>query len=225
MLLRASARPFGVCVFSSGFRRRKLAHRADLHRTYIAGVEGGTRNITLKSISKLAHALEVSIPDLLSRVEGNGAAPKAGAGWGNVVEILMVEDNPDDVALTLAAFREAGIANRIHVAVDGAEALKILLPPKNGRSHTLPQIILLDLNLPKISGLEVLRRIKDDARTRHIPVVVLTISQKGGDIEKSLRLGAAAYIVKPVDFLNFSKITPELSLQWALLKPGRSKTL
>jgi CheY-like chemotaxis protein len=201
-----------------------LAERADLHRTYIAGIERGGRNITLKSIEKLAKALEVSIAHLLS--PANGTATESGSSHGTrlpgkFVDILLVEDSPDDVEMTLEAFREAGIANRIHVVSDGARALEYLFAAKpNGRSRTQqqPQVILLDLHLPKVSGLEVLRRLKRDPRTRTIPVIVLTVSQKSEDIIESRRLGAEAYIVKPVAFRNLSEVTPQLSLQWALVK-------
>ena len=139
----------------------------------------------------------------------------------HLVDILLVEDNPDDVELTLQAFKKARFANRMHVVRDGAQALDYLFRrgdqasyPETGR----PQLILLDLNLPKMDGLEVLRFIKKHKRTRMIPVVILTASQMFGDMEECRRLGADTYIVKPVNFQRLSQITPQLSLNWALYK-------
>lgn len=205
--------------FRLGISQEELANRANLHRTYIAGVEGGTRNVTLKSVEKLARALEVSIPALLSPLETNSKSSPA----NRFVDILLVEDDPNDVEMTLHAFGEARIANPVHVVADGAAAMDFLLCTGAYAiryGQPLPRVILLDLNLPKIGGLEVLRRIKSDPRTRGIPVVVLTSSQQSRDVAASKRLGASNYIVKPVDFQNFSRITPELSLRWALLDPA-----
>src|SRR5436190_9625548 len=133
----------------------------------------------------------------------------------------MVEDNQADVELTLHAFKKARITNPVHVVHDGAEALDFLFccgRYANRKMENWPQVVLLDLNLPKASGLEVLRRIKGDARTRTIPVIVLTMSRRDRDMGECHRLGAQIYIVKPVDFANFSKVTPQLSLRWALLE-------
>ena len=212
---------FGASVRSLrrglGISQEELAGRAELHRTYIAGIEGGARNITLRSIDKLARALGVSTATLLSHTNDPGDLSS-----GGFADILLVEDNPDDVDLTLRAFREAKIANRVHVISDGTEALDYLFctgSHSERRRKEPPHVILLDLNLPKISGLEVLRRIKSDPRTRAIPVIVLTMSRKNQDIIESRRLGAHNYIVKPVDFQNFSQVTPQLEFHWALLKP------
>ena len=136
------------------------------------------------------------------------------------MDILFVEDQADDVELTTQALKSANITNRIHIVRDGAAALDFLFGngeyAQRERSRR-PQMVLLDLNLPKVSGLEVLRRIKADPRTRSIPVVVLTASKRDRDIATSKRLGAEAYIVKPVDFQNLSQVTPQLSLQWAAI--------
>ena len=136
------------------------------------------------------------------------------------VEILLVEDNPDDLELTLRALRKAQLSNRIHVARDGAEALEYLFceGPHSGRSmEDLPRLILLDLKLPKVDGLEVLDRIKSDARTRGIPTVVLTSSQEQNDVVTSYRLGVNSYIVKPVNFDGFVKAVQDLGMYWLLL--------
>lgn len=136
------------------------------------------------------------------------------------VEILLVEDNKDDLDLTLLALRKARLANRIQTLRDGAEALDFLFSrgPFAGRViATMPKVILLDLKLPKVDGLEVLRAIKADARTRLIPVVMLTSSQEQRDVLESYKLGVNSYIVKPVDFAQFSAVVEQLGLYWMLL--------
>jgi CheY-like chemotaxis protein len=138
----------------------------------------------------------------------------------NTIEILLVEDNPNDVELTLHALKKNNLANRIHVVRDGAEALEYLFGSGAyaGRdlNHT-PKVILLDLKLPKVDGMEVLRRIKSNERTRSIPVVVLTSSREERDIVESYRLGVNSYITKPVDFDQFTEAVRQLGLYWLLL--------
>jgi CheY-like chemotaxis protein len=128
------------------------------------------------------------------------------------VEILLVEDSPADVELTLRALAKHNLANQVHVAKDGAEALEFI-----AHSSNHPKVVLLDLKLPKVSGLEVLRRIKNEPRTRHLPVVVLTSSREEPDIAEAYRLGANSYIVKPVDFEDFVRAVSEAGLYWLLL--------
>lgn len=207
-----------------GLSQEQLAERADLHRTYISDVERGARNISLQSITKLAAALEISVSALFPETDGPPARTVAAAG-SEAVDILLVEDNADDVVLTLRAFKLARFTNRIQVATDGAAALDYVFGRGNfaGRNlNTGPQMILLDLNLPKVSGLEVLRRLKTNKRTRMIPVVVLTASQNSRDIAECRRLGAETYLVKPVTFQTLSQATPYLNLNWALLKPVKT---
>jgi two-component system response regulator len=138
----------------------------------------------------------------------------------NEIEILLVEDNPNDVELTLRAFGKANLTNRIHVARDGAEALEFLFcqGPHVGRKiEDGPKVVLLDLKLPKVDGLEVLQRIKGDSRTRSIPVVVLTSSREQRDVVESYNLGVNSYIVKPVNFERFLDAVEQLGLYWLLM--------
>lgn len=137
-----------------------------------------------------------------------------------VVEILLVEDNPSDVELTLHALQKNHLANRIHVARDGAEALDFLFCTGDYKQRTIqngPKVVLLDLKLPLVDGLDVLRRVKCDPRTRTIPVVVLTSSSEERDIVDSYQLGVNSYIVKPVDFEQFTAAVRQLGLYWVLL--------
>ena len=127
--------------------------------------------------------------------------------------ILLVEDNADDLELTLRALKRQNIANQVVVARDGAEAAEMLL----GETPVKPAVILLDLKLPKIDGLELLKRIRADDRTRLLPVVILTSSQEEKDLLQSYSLGANSYIRKPVDFERFIESVGELGLYWLLL--------
>ena len=138
----------------------------------------------------------------------------------NHIEILLVEDNPNDEELTLYALKKNNIANHIPVVRDGAEALEYLFCAgayAHREINDPPKVVLLDLKLPKVDGLEVLEQIKADARTRTIPVVVLTSSQEERDIVESYQLGVNSYIVKPVDFEQFIDVVHQLGLYWMLL--------
>ncbi|HLK18143.1 MAG TPA: response regulator [Bryobacteraceae bacterium] len=135
------------------------------------------------------------------------------------IELLLVEDNPADEELTLHVLEKNNLANRIHVVRDGVEAVEFLFE----NSGTIPRLILLDLKLPRLSGLEVLARIKQDARTRKIPVVVLTSSREDVDLNTCYELGVNSYIVKPVDFIQFTESIRQLGLYWLLFnEPARA---
>jgi CheY-like chemotaxis protein/DNA-binding XRE family transcriptional regulator len=207
-----------------GISQEALAERSNMHRTYICDVERGSRNVSLETIERLAGALEISTYTLFfnfHKISSDKSAPRP-VPADEMVDILYVEDNPDDANLAMRALKRLNFINRIQLVHDGAEALDFLFCTgafSQRRPEDLPQIILLDLNLPKVNGLEVLRRIKGDTRMRSIPVVVLTVSNRSQDVTESRRLGADAYIVKPVDFQNFSEVVPKLNLQWAVLKP------
>lgn len=199
-----------------GLTQAELAERAEMHRTYITDIERGARNLSLESMDKLARALQLPIKELFAG-RSNG---HAGGSPCPSVDILLVEDNLDDQALVLMGFRAARVKNRIHTVQDGVEAMDFLFRQGAYASHWTPHqglVVLLDLGLPRLNGLEVLRRIRGDARTKNLPVVVLTASDHSPDMAECLRLGCSHYIVKPVGFENFSRITPLLSLDWELV--------
>jgi len=220
-------KPFGTSVRTwrsrLGISQEELGGRAGLHRTYICDVERGERNVTLQSIEKLAGALEISVSALLAYAreplpEGTRAEE---FGTEGLVDILYVEDNLADAGLATDGLKH--ISNHIHVVHDGQAALNFLFGTgeyANRKTRPRPQLILLDLGLPKVDGLEVLRRVKADPRTSSIPVIVLTASVRDRDLQISKQLGAESYIIKPVDLQNLSRVTPQLNLQWALLKPA-----
>ena len=136
------------------------------------------------------------------------------------LEILLVEDNPNDVELALHALKKHNLANRIQVVRDGAEALDFLFargPFSHRDINQIPRVVLLDLKLPKVDGLEVLRQVKADPRTRKIPVVVLTSSREERDVVESYSLGVNSYILKPVDFQQFTEAVRTIGLYWLLL--------
>jgi CheY-like chemotaxis protein/DNA-binding XRE family transcriptional regulator len=207
---------------SLGLSQETLAERANLHRTYVTDVERGTRNVTLESISKLARGLGVEMESLFASPAAPAEQTFRLRGVKGVVDILLVEDDAKDAELTLAAFKEAKLTNRVVVVKDGIAALDYLFCAgeyRRRQPENLPEVVLLDLNLPKMGGLEVLNRIKSDVRTRHTKVVVLSGSQRNDHITEAMRLGAEAYLIKPVDFQRFSQVTPVLDFHWKLFKP------
>ena len=131
--------------------------------------------------------------------------------------ILLVEDDPDHEMLTIRALKKSHIANDVRVAHDGEEAIAMLFGEGEQALPAKPQVILLDLKLPKVDGLEVLRRIREDARTRMLPVVVLTSSDEESDIARSYNLGVNSYIRKPVNFSEFATATQQLGMYWLVL--------
>ena len=138
----------------------------------------------------------------------------------NGTEILLVEDNPEDAEITLRAFRKYHLANNIHVVRDGEEALECLFSTGRYAERSLcsnARLILLDLKLPKVDGIEVLQRCKSDPRTKNIPVVVLTSSMEERDLIDSYNLGVNSYVVKPVDFRQFTEAIRQLGLYWMLM--------
>ena len=138
----------------------------------------------------------------------------------NALEILLVEDNPDDAELALRALQKHNLGNKVHWVKDGVEALDFLFangPFEERDKAPNPRVVLLDLKLPKVDGLEVLRQVRNNEKTKLIPVVVLTSSKEEQDVVESYRLGVNSYIVKPVNFEKFLETVSELGLYWVLL--------
>lgn len=138
----------------------------------------------------------------------------------NGVEILLVEDNPNDIKLAMHAFKTNNVANHVHVVRDGAEALEFVFCTDRYAHRKIengPKVILLDLKLPLVDGIEVLRRVKADPRTQSIPVVVMTSSREECDVVETYRLGVNSYMVKPVDFDRFTEAVRQLGYYWLLL--------
>ena len=206
-----------------GISQETLAERSELHRTYISDVECGTRNPSLKTIIRIAHALEVSIsaliPPELEHWKINEAY-RDGAGR-NLMDILLVEDSPDDVELTLQCFKQARFANRVHVVSDGRDALDYVFCRGKFQFRSVapkPLLIILDLSQPRLRGLEVLRQLRRDARTCNLPVVILSASESHADIVECRRLGVIAFITKPFNWQGFYVAIKKCNLNWVLVQ-------
>jgi two-component system, response regulator len=135
------------------------------------------------------------------------------------IEILLIEDNPDEAELTIRSLKKHNLANKLMHVDDGAEALDLIFPANPSAEsdfHFNPKLIVLDLKLPKVAGLEILRRLKEDERTKMIPVVVLTSSKEEQDVLESYKLGVNGYIVKPVNFETFARAISDLGLFWLI---------
>lgn len=132
------------------------------------------------------------------------------------IEILLIEDNPNDAELTMRAFKKSNITNKIMHLKDGEEAINYIFP-ENSEKQLLPKLILLDLKLPKVDGIQILKRLKSNDHTKLIPVVVLTSSQEEKDIIESYKLGVNSYVTKPIEFEKFVTIVSNLGLYWILV--------
>ena len=221
---RDVTKPFGAAVKTWRSRlcisQEELAGRAGLHRTYISDIERGARNVSLISIEKLARALEISAATLFSYDAASGQPATSKLAGEGMVDILLVEDDARDAEMAAKALKVVG--NFVQVVRDGQTALDFLFCQgefANRKISQREQLVLLDLGLPRVGGLEVLQRIKSDQRTANIPVIVLTGSAHDRDIQMSKLLGAAAYIVKPVEMNNLAHVTSSLNFQWSLIRP------
>lgn len=216
----------------TGLSQEELAWRAGLHRSYVADIERGARNPSLQTIEKLAKALKVSLATLLQPMEeaaaiselwrekeGAGRVSLSGGERLSLVEIILAMHETEDVGHILEAFRNAGVNNRVQVLEDVAATLDYIFYrgkyAKHRNHHT--SLLLLDLDLPKVGGLEVLKKAKADPRTREMGVVVLARSGREQDCEEALRLGAEECLSKPIDFQRFTQITPRLNCRWTLV--------
>jgi len=213
-----------------------LAERAQLHRTYLTDVEHGKRNLSIDSIHKIADALEVSITDLFSQIEHAGTLHQdvieehaaAADERRDAVEILVVEDDPSYVELTLHALRTGNVSNKIHVVRDGEEALQYFFPKNETDARAardIPKLILLDLKLPKVDGIEVLQKIRSHELMASIPVIVMTSSNDVVDFKQCQELGVQEYIVKPFNFEQFSRIMLLVGFRWLLLDKRTTESI
>src|SRR5258706_10537596 len=207
-----------------GISQEVLAERASLHRTYVSDVEAGKRNPSLASIHRLATALGAPLSAVFCGAETVSPMPRPPFEVGmadRVVNILLIEEDPKAAQLTVALFKKFKLTNNLKVIADGAEALDFIFcrgAYAKRRIKNLPQVVLLDLELSQVQGLDRLRQIKADLRSRMIPVVALTPLRKDPRCREAIRLGAEDCLVKPLDFQSFSQIMPKLSFAWTLLK-------
>lgn len=206
----------GACRRKMGFTRDELALLSQVERTEITEIEHGMRDATLRDLLNLADALQVTVGKFLARLDAPDEAPIR-KGLAPAVPkartILIVEDNPTDAALTVRAFKVAGIANQLVVAKDAEQGMEYLFGTGvyAKEKPAKPQLIVLDLNLPGMSGIEFLRRVKGYPSTLHVPVVVLTATRNDHSIKECGRLGAESYIVKPLSLRSSVKETPNLT--------------
>jgi two-component system, response regulator len=205
-----------------GLSQEEVAFRSDLHRTYVADIERGARNPSLRSIAKLAKALQVTVAELFHHIgasEGTREEPQC--RLPAPVDILLAEDDPNDADLAVRALRKCNFSNRIYIVQSGHEAVEFIFNLgrySQERTGNDPLVLLLNLGLPGLNGIDVLRHVRDDERTRHMPVLVMTSSDSQRDLEESRRFGVRHYITKPVDFTKFTQIMPHIGLHWLLVK-------
>jgi CheY-like chemotaxis protein/predicted XRE-type DNA-binding protein len=200
-----------------GLSQEDLAERADLHRTYISDVERSARNLSLGSIHKLAQALDISAATLFLPSEPSAGQPTATPRAG-LAPILVVEDQPGDEKLILETLKQAPCANSVHVVRSATETVEFLGSHEGGTPEESPALILFSLSQPKDRSLDLLRRLKTEARTQTIPLVVLTGSETDPEIAKCRRLGVETFLTKPLSLFKLSGALRQLHLGWALVK-------
>jgi CheY-like chemotaxis protein/DNA-binding XRE family transcriptional regulator len=222
---------FGMVVREFRKERRmsqeELANRSGLHRTYITDIERGTRNVSLKNITRIAEAIGIGLPEMFARFEvlskQESAAPDDAAALSyrrKPVEILLVEDDENFIELTVHALERWNISNTVHVVRNGADALEFLFEhsPSNEQRVPNPKVILLDLNIPLVDGFEVLERIRNNPKTKEIPVVVLTSSSGEADKARCSALGVDEFLTKPINAELFSSVMRRLGFHLLLLE-------
>ena len=207
-----------------GISQEELADRAGLHRTYVTDVERGVRNMTFESALKLTGALDLSFQNIFGEFGRwntlHDPPPARRTTEHAPADILLVDDNPKDVELTIMGLQRNALVNRIATAATGEDALQLLHGRANKGDDSpalTPQIVLLDLRLPDIDGIGVLRKIRADRRTHDIPVVILTASRSDLDFHESVSLGISGYLTKPIDWIEFSMMMPKFGFRWMLL--------
>lgn len=194
--------------------QEELAHLSGLHRTYITDIERGARNVSLRNIIRIAGALNIPLSDFFGRFE---AKLRTDGRLHGPVEILLVEDDESFIELIQHTLQQLNITNTFHVVRDGAEALRLLLPEAAEQRPSAPSVVLLDLTLPLISGMEVLQQLRKDPRTQALPVVVLTNSANESDRLQCRRLGVEEYLTKPIDVEAFSAVMKRLGFQFMMI--------
>lgn len=207
-LLEAIANAVRMKRLDLGLSQKSLAERSNLHPTYISELEGGRRNLSVKALSQVAQALNMTFAQLASYAE---------SGMQELIQpllILLVEDSKPDVRLIQQALQRKTPAPVFEIVTDGASALQYLRKKGDYKKAATPDLIILDLNLPKKSGREVLAEIKKDESLRSIPVVIFSTSSAREDIQKSYNLNANCFITKPVDVDSFFKTVGALHDYW-----------
>lgn len=211
----------------AGISQEELAWRAGLHRSYVADIERGVRNASLQSIEKLARALEISVAALFEQFDASRALPSSSAASGQIVEMLLVAEQGAETDLMIEAFKKANVRNHISVANDPAAALAYLFGAeavRKGELKNRPHLILLDFDLRGTGGAELLKTVKNDPRTRSIPVIVLVSARSRDRIRQTKPLGAEIYIEKPLDFVRFCEAVSQTACYWALFRPDDALT-
>jgi len=205
--------------------QEELAERSDLHRTYISDVERGARNLSLESIDKLARALDISIPSLFTPVTAPSlsppSSPLARASATELLDILLIQASQKEVRASVESFHQVRFVNSVRAISSGAEALELFFGNDfvKQANYMRKLIVLLDLDLPDVSGLEVLRQLRSDERTRQIPVAILATPDRERDTLEARRLGAQAVLTKPLSFQALCQAASALDVTWAMLKP------
>lgn len=192
-----------------GLSQAQLAERAELHRTYISEVERGTQNLTIETMARLADALDTSIMSLME------AANLAGQVHANPLEILLAEDNEADVHLVERSLAAINVSTRLHVVMDGQEVMEFLERRGKHVEAPSPDLILLDLNLPRKSGHEILAELKSSTEFKHLPIVILTTSNSSMDLSKSYELHANTYVTKPPNRKEFQEAIAKVVDYWS----------